>query len=421
MAGRSLDDWLQWQESLNASEIDLGLDRITKVANRLDLQPPEGSVFIVAGTNGKGSCVWLLEQLLLAGGVRTGAYTSPHLLRYNERIRIDGVPVDDHVLVKAFERIEAARGEQALTYFEYGTLAALWIFSNTLCDAWLLEVGLGGRLDAVNIVEPNYSLITTIALDHQVWLGNDVEQIAREKAGIMREATPAFFGDYPAPAAIGQRASELGSPLLCLRDAFDYSLEDTTWTWRGQHCEIEALPWPPGRAEEQIRNLSLVLAVLERHDPALLERRHLICELAERFRLPGRFQVVNGDRQWVLDVAHNPQAASGLRHKLEALGPVPFTTAVVGLMADKPAADFALDLSGQVDQWITCTVDATRGRDGVDLARCLEEAGLGPVRSADTPESAFQLACESTPPGSRILVCGSFYVVGPALEWLGLY
>ena len=421
MAGRSLDDWLQWQESLNASEIDLGLDRIAKVANRLDLQPPAGSVFVVAGTNGKGSCVWFLEQLLLAGGIRTGAYTSPHLLRYNERIRIDGVPVDDHDLVQAFERIETARGEQALTYFEYGTLAALWIFSNTPCDAWLLEVGLGGRLDAVNIVEPDYSLITTIALDHQVWLGNDVEQIAREKAGIMREATPAFFGDYPAPAAIGQRARELGTPLFCLRDAFDYSLEDTTWNWRGQHCELRTLPWPPGRAEEQIRNLSLVLAVLERHDPALLERHHLICELAERFRLPGRFQVVNGDRQWVLDVAHNTQAASGLRNKLEALGPVPFTAAVVGLMSDKPAADFALDLSAQVDQWITCTVDATRGRDGDDLARCLREAGLGPVRSTDTPESAFQLACESTPPGARILVCGSFYVVGPALEWLGLY
>ncbi len=421
MAGRSLDDWLQWQESLNASEIDLGLDRIAKVANRLDLQPPAGSVFVVAGTNGKGSCVWFLEQLLLAGGIRTGAYTSPHLLRYNERIRIDGVPVDDHDLVQAFERIETARGEQALTYFEYGTLAALWIFSNTPCDAWLLEVGLGGRLDAVNIVEPDYSLITTIALDHQVWLGNDVEQIAREKAGIMREATPAFFGDYPAPAAIGQRAMEMGTPLFCLRDAFDYSLEDTTWNWRGQHCELRTLPWPPGRAEEQIRNLSLVLAVLERHDPALLERHHLICELAERFRLPGRFQVVNGDRQWVLDVAHNTQAASGLRNKLEALGPVPVTAAVVGLMADKPAADFALDLSGQVDQWITCTVDAARGRDGDDLARCLQEAGLGPVRSADTPESAFQFACASTPPGARILVCGSFHVVGPALEWLGLY
>ena len=421
MAGRSLDDWLQWQESLNASEIDLGLDRITKVANCLDLQPPAGSVFVVAGTNGKGSCVWLLEQLLLAEGIRTGAYTSPHLLRYNERIRIDGAPVDDHDLVQAFERIESARGEQALTYFEYGTLAALWIFSNTPCDAWLLEVGLGGRLDAVNIVEPDYSLITTIALDHQVWLGNDVEQIAREKAGIMREATPAFFGDHPAPAAIGQRARELGTPLFCLRDAFDYSLEDTTWNWRGQHCELKTLPWPPGRAEEQIRNLSLVLAVLERHDPALLKRHHLICELAERFRLPGRFQIVNGDRQWVLDVAHNTQAASSLRNKLEALGPVPFTAAVVGLMADKPAADFALDLSGQVDQWITCTVDGTRGRDGDDLARCLHEAGLGPVRSADTPESAFRLACESTPPGARILVCGSFYVVGPALEWLGLY
>jgi len=421
MVGRSLDDWLQWQESLNASEIDLGLDRITKVADRLDLQPPAGSVFVVAGTNGKGSCVWMLEQLLLAGGVRTGAYTSPHLLRYNERIRIGGVPVDNHDLVKAFERIESVRDGQALTYFEYGTLAALWIFSNTPCDAWVLEVGLGGRLDAVNIVEPDYSLLTTIALDHQEWLGNDVEQIAWEKAGIMRESTPAFFGDYPAPAAIGKRAKELSAPLFCLRDAFDYSLEDAVWNWRGQHCELKGLPWPPGRGEDQIRNLSLVMAVLEHHDSALLLRRHVICELAEQFRLPGRFQVVNGDRQWVLDVAHNAQAASSLRTKLETLGSVPLTAAIVGMMADKPAADFALDLSGQVDQWITCTVDAARGRDGDDLARCLQPAGLGPIRSADTPESAFQMARESTPPGSRILVCGSFYVVGPALEWLGLY
>ena len=421
MIGRSLDDWLQWQESLNASEIDLGLDRIAKVADRLDLQQPTGSVFVVAGTNGKGSCVWLLEQLLLTRGVRTGAYTSPHLLKYNERVRIDGVPVDDHCLVEAFERIESARDGQPLTYFEYGTLAALWIFSNASCDAWILEVGLGGRLDTVNIVEPDYSLLTTIALDHQKWLGNDVEQIAREKAGIMRPATSAFFGDYPAPAAIVETAKELSAPLFCLRDAFDYSLEDAVWNWRGQKHELKALPWPPGRGEEQIRNLSLVLAVIERYDPALLARRHVICELAEQFQLPGRFQVVNGDRQWVLDVAHNAQAAGRLNTKLEALGSVPRTTAVVGMMADKPAADFAVDLSGQVDQWITCTVDAARGRDGNDLARCLQAAGLGPVRCADTPESAFQLACESTPPGTRILVCGSFYVVGPALEWLGLY
>ena len=197
MIGRSLDDWLQWQESLNAGEINLGLDRIAKVANRLDLQQPAGSVFVIAGTNGKGSCVWLLEQLLQTSGARIGAYTSPHLLKYNERIRIDGAPVDDRCLVRAFERIESASDGQALTYFEYGTLAALWIFSNASCDAWILEVGLGGRLDAVNIVEPDYSLLTTIALDHQKWLGNDVEQIAREKAGIMRLGTPAFFGVKP--------------------------------------------------------------------------------------------------------------------------------------------------------------------------------------------------------------------------------
>lgn len=421
MIGRSLDDWLQWQESLNAGEIDLGLDRVAEVANRLNLQQPVGSVFVIAGTNGKGSCVWLLEQLLQASGARIGAYTSPHLLKYNERVRIDGAPIDDHFLVRAFERIESASDGQALTYFEYGTLAALWIFSNASCDAWILEVGLGGRLDAVNIVEPDYSLLTTIALDHQKWLGNDVEQIAREKAGIMRLGTPAFFGDYPAPAAIGETAKELGAPLFCLGEAFDYSLEDASWHWRGQKHELKSLPWPPGRGEEQIRNVSLVLAVLERYDPTLLAHRNLICEVAEHFNLPGRFQVFNGDRQWVLDVAHNAQAAGNLNTKLKALGSVQRTIAIVGMMADKQAADFAVALSGQVDQWITCTVEAARGREGSDLACCLRAAELGPVWSTDTPESAFQLAYKATSPGTRILVCGSFYVVGPALDWLGLY
>jgi dihydrofolate synthase/folylpolyglutamate synthase len=421
MKVESLADWLQWQESLNPREIELGLERVGAVARRLSLRPPTGAVFIVAGTNGKGSCVHLLEQALSGAGRKTGAYTSPHLVYYNERIRVDGISATDDVVVSAFEQIEAVRDGEQLTYFEYGTLAALAIFSGADCDAWILEVGMGGRLDAVNTVDADFSLVTTIGLDHEDWLGESIDQIAGEKAGIMRRDKPAFFGDRPVPAVIREQAARLDAPLLCLGDDFDYSIGTTDWQWRGPTRQLDGLPLPPGRGEDQIRNISLVLAVLDQYDSALLSPVEPVRRWLTQNRLPGRFQVLNRNRQWILDVAHNQQAAAALVAKLETLGPASSMTIVLGMMADKRPETFVGEFADQVDQWITCTVDYHRGSTGVELADRIQSVMASPVEIAASVEKALQKARQVTPLGGRVLVCGSFHVVGPALRWLGLY
>ena len=230
MQSKSLAEWLAWQETLSPVEIDLGLERVQIVAARMPLQVPVGRVFVVAGTNGKGTCSTVLATVLNAAGFRTGLYTSPHLHRYNERVAVDGHCATDQELVAAFEAIEAVRGDVPLTYFEFGTLAALFVFSTRQCSAWVLEVGLGGRLDAVNAVTADFSVITTVDLDHQQWLGDTIEQIAAEKAGIMRSQKPAFYGDIPVPLAVSNHAAEIGAPLACLGQ--DFRAGGTAGGWR---------------------------------------------------------------------------------------------------------------------------------------------------------------------------------------------
>ncbi len=417
---RSLADWLRWQESLNPREIDLGLERVRTVADRLPIAPPAGAVFTVAGTNGKGSTVAWLSRLLTAGGHRVGVYTSPHLVRYNERISVAGSPVGDEALIEAFEQTEAARGSLPLTYFEFGTLAALAIFSARKCSAWVLEVGLGGRLDAVNVVAPDFSLITTIGLDHQDWLGDSVEEIAAEKAGIMRGTAPAFYGDADPPAALLDRAAALGTRLY--RYGRDYAIEatDTGWSWHGTTNRLEELDLPPLADDVELRNAALAMAAIEQFDPALLTRanaRHA----GSRPRPPGRFQVVHGERQWILDVAHNAQAARVLRERLKRLaGPRP-SVAVIGMFADKAVEEFARELAPCVDRWVATAVEGARGTTAAETGSRVARATGQPVDCAETPGDAFEAAVGLTAAGGRIVCCGSFQVVGPAIEWLGLY
>lgn len=417
---RSLADWLRWQESLNPREIDLGLERVRSVAERLPITPPPGAVFTVAGTNGKGSTVAWLGRLLAAGGHRVGVYTSPHLVRYNERVRVGGRPVGDAALIEAFERTEAARGSLPLTYFEFGTLAALVIFTARDCSAWVLEVGLGGRLDAVNAVDPDFSLITTIGLDHQQWLGDSIDEIAAEKAGIMRADAPAFYGDADPPASLIDRAAALGTRLY--RYGRDYAVDatDTGWSWRGASVRLEGLDLPQLADDVELRNAALAMAAIERFDAALLTRANteLSCS---RSRPPGRFQVVPGERQWILDVAHNPQAARVLRQRLERLADPRPTTAVIGMFADKAVEAFARELAPCVDRWVTTTLDGPRAMSAAATAARVAQATGQPVDRTDEPRDAFEAAVRLTAIGGRIVCCGSFQVVGPAIEWLGLY
>jgi len=423
MQSKSLAEWLAWQETLSPIEIDLGLERVQRVAARLPLQIPRGRVFVVAGTNGKGTCSTVLATVLSAAGLRTGLYTSPHLLHYNERVAIDGRSASDQELVAAFEAIESVRGDVPLTYFEFGTLAALFVYSMRQCAAWVLEVGLGGRLDAVNAVGADFSVITTVDLDHQQWLGDTIEQIAAEKAGIMRAQKPAFYGDIPVPLAVSAHALAVGAPLACLGQHFGYVRKAESWDWFGASTSIAQLPLPAGKGEEQLRNISLAFAAIESYDAGLLVDREQISKLLGQLQLPGRFQIIRKEHEWILDVAHNQQAARALRDRLLQLEPPVgnVCTIVLGMLADKQAVEFVKPLAELGSLWITCPTGGSRGSGPEALRDRIASAVHAPIEVADSVAAALNRAQAVTPLGGRIVVCGSFLTVGPALEWLGLY
>lgn len=417
---RSLSDWLTWQASLNPRDIDLGLERVQGVVDRLALDIPPTGVFTVGGTNGKGSTVSFIAELCKVNGLSTAAYTSPHLMLYNERMRLDGNAVSDGWLIEQFEAVDDARGETPLTFFEFGTLAALRGFSQARVDTWILEVGLGGRLDAVNVIDPDFSVVTTVALEHQDWLGNTIDSIAAEKAGILRRDRPAFYGDEPVPDGFSRVARAIGAQLSCLGADFGYKHDDCgTWTWWGASTALAGLSHPPLADAAQMRNVSLGLAAVEACDPKLLKQSAVERALAAPC-LPARFQVIERDRQWIVDVAHNPQATGILRQRILDLEDPRTMTVVIGMLADKQADDCVAQLVDLTDRWFVCSVEDQRGYDQEELAAAVCHAGGGDVTVAGTPEQALGAALAASQPGERILVTGSFHVVGPALSWLGL-
>lgn len=407
--------------------IDLGLDRVHEVLRRLDLQPPVGRVLTVGGTNGKGSTITLVHDCLCAAGGNPGLYTSPHLVMYNERIRIADRPVSDAALIRAFECVEAARQSVRLTYFEFGTLAALVIFAEAGCDTWLLEVGLGGRLDAVNALDADVALITTIDLDHQEWLGTTIEAIAAEKAGILRAGIPAFYGDAPLPNAIRAEANRVGADLQVYGADFcdSRAAQGRSWSFIHGTRRIDGLRVPDFWTAAQFRNAALALAALARLMPSESLTASFLNPVLMRSTPPGRFQVVRREHDWILDVAHNPQAATVLREQLAAL-PRPATgtaapTVVIALLADKAIANFVAELAPVAGQWIVSGIDDPRASTEGGMREALAAAGVDPIAWEPTPAAAFERARQVTPVGGRIIVCGSFRIVAPALQWLGLY
>ena len=426
MSQRSLAEWLCWQESLNPLEIDLGLDRVREVAERLNLRPPEGSVFLVAGTNGKGSVVSALHSVCHGQGLITGTYTSPHLLRYNERVCLSGKPVADQQFIDAFEAIEAVRGELPLTYFEYGTLAAFWILSRVPVDVWIIEVGLGGRLDATNVIDPDFSLITTIDFDHQLFLGTTIAEIAREKAGVLRGAGYGFFGDPNMPATIADVADGLRANLHRQGVDFGFKVDGASWSFWGAGLEMKGLPLPLGCPQIQLQNQSLALAAIEAWRPGLLDDSAAVARALVGSIPAGRFQTlatknaggITKALEWVLDVGHNPQALNVLAENLDALPPRRIT-AVLGILADKDVGAIVEAFAGRVERWIVTDISSARGQSARVLSEKLSALGVDahiePIHAA-----AFAQAVETTPEGGRILVFGSFFVVGPAMLWLGM-
>ena len=401
----SLDEWLQWQETLHPSSIDLGLERAARVADRLGCCTPAPIVISVAGTNGKGSCVALLEAILLRAGYRVGCYTSPHLLRYNERLRLQGQAVSDRLLVDAFARVDRARGDTTLTYFEFGTLAALDIMCAEPLDVAILEVGLGGRLDAVNIVDADVALLSSIGVDHTDWLGCDRESIGREKSGIFRPARPAVCGDSEPPSSVPEEAARIGAGLRVLGRDFTLHQTGRGWHWQGQRGCLRDLPLPSLAGAHQLANAASVLMVLELLGERLPVTRQAIESGLRWARLPGRIETIPGRVEQVLDVSHNAQAAQALADALRQR-PLPGETrAVIGMMQDKDAESFVRELESVISRWYPVGLRTDRASTAIQLTQRVASV-VGTERVSTSESLAAVISClqAELKPGDRVLV-----------------
>lgn len=403
-----LATWLYYLEHLHSQAIELGLTRVSAVAAKLDLLTPAPLVFTVAGTNGKGTTCATLESILMAAGYRVGVYSSPHLVRYTERVRIQGEELPESAHCESFALLEAGRGDISLTYFEYSTLSALHLFKQAKLDVVILEVGLGGRLDATNIVDAAVSVVTSIALDHTDWLGSDRESIGREKAGIFRSGKPAVVGEPDMPASIGQVAETLGAQLYRRGDAWTFSEQGERWQWQGGGTLLTDLPMP----NVPLANAATALAAL--HFSALEIDERAIFTGLQQATLPGRFQIVRREPTLILDVAHNPHAAGYLAGRLATLprkgGKV---RAVVGMLSDKDIAGTLACLSELVDEWYCAPLDGPRGASVELLAQYLTE----PRQFADV-ETAWRQAMQDADIQDIVIVCGSFHTVAQVMAAL---
>jgi len=404
--GAPLDEWLRWQESVHPRSIELGLDRVSEVAARLELLGDATPTITVAGTNGKGSSTVLLSAICRAAGHKVGTYTSPHLHRYNERVAVDGQPATDAELTAAFAEIENARGQTLLTYFEYGTLAALLLFTQARVQVRLLEVGLGGRLDAVNIADADCALITNIGLDHQEYLGTTREQIGREKAGILRQGRPAVSVDPRPPAVLEQEAQRIGATLLQLGRDFDYQVAADAWNWHGAGIHHKKLPPPALAGAAQIRNAAGVLAALHAVRGRVPVTEPAIRAGLVRLNLPGRFERRGNV---ILDVAHNVEAARVLAENLRELRPRGRFAFVIGMLSDKPVEAFCEAIAPCATRVYAGGLPPPRGLSGVEVARRAAKAGV-PAEAFGRVDEAFEWA-QADKSADGIVVCGSFLTV----------
>ena len=415
----SLNDWLAYLEAMHPVAIEMGLERVAAVGARLDLHF-ECPVITVGGTNGKGSTCAMLESMLMQGSYKVGLYTSPHIIHFNERARIDGQSVSDDALCAAFAAVEAVRDNVSLTYFEFTTLAILKLFADAKLDVVILEVGLGGRLDAVNIVDPDVAIVTSVDLDHQQYLGDTREQIGFEKAGIFRPQRAAICSDPAAPPSLVAHAEAIGADLWLIGRDFSYAGDRQQWSYQGRAVRRHALAYPSLRGANQLLNASAALAALE----VLRERLPLGAQEIRAglvlVELPARFQVLPGRPAVILDVAHNPHAAATLAQNLDQMGFYPYTHAVFGAMADKDIGGILAHLKDRIDHWYCCDLPLPRAATAASLAGALEHAGCGAsaeagakrsVQCFKTPADAYAAARDRMSENDRIIVFGSFFTV----------
>lgn len=413
-----LAQWLGWLETLSPNEIDLGLERVIEVLERLQLNAPT-RVIHVAGTNGKGSSVAMLEALYLQQSSAVGCYTSPHILRYNERIRVAGEAVADELILNALQSVEARRQEVPLTYFEYTTLAALCVFEQLQAETIILEVGMGGRLDAVNAVEPDGGIITNVSLDHVAWLGDNIEDIGMEKAGILRRGKSFVFAAKDPPNSVVQRADELATDLRIYGQDYDYTIgEDDCWSFRGRDVQLQGLQKPALQGDFQIGNAAAVLSLTEALGDTELLVTETINAAFSRLQLPGRLQSVQRHRLWILDVAHNAGAATVLARSLATVTSGAKLTCIIGVLDDKNIADIVAPLLPQVETWIAVSVASPRAIPAAEIARVISNMSEKPCEIGANVSDVCKVLDGELASACPVLVTGSFFTVGPALEWL---
>jgi dihydrofolate synthase / folylpolyglutamate synthase len=414
----TLQDWLAHCEKLHPKTIQLGLERVQVVAARMGLRfgcP----VITVAGTNGKGSTCAMLEAIALQAGWRTGVYTSPHLVHFEERCRIHGDIVTAAALLPHFEQVEAARQDVALTYFEFTTLAIMSLMAASALDVAILEVGLGGRLDAVNVIDADCAVITSIALDHMDYLGTDRESIGREKAGILRTGKPAIVSDPVPPQSVLDRAVEIEADLWTLGRDFNFSGDKQQWAWAGRGRRYAGLAYPALRGANQLINASGVLAALEALRTRLPVTAQAVRNGLAMVELPGRFQIVPGQPTLVLDVAHNPHSVAALAANLDAMGFYPTTHGVFGAMGDKDLAAMFKKMGPLIDRWYFTDLPTARADTASALKAKWQAQETRSDVSATThadPMQALRCAVAAADPADRIVVFGSFYTVGGVLK-----
>ena len=424
MTSRSLEDWLRMQETVHGPGIDLGLERIRAVALRLNLLPLNSRAIIVAGTNGKGSTVACLAGILRASGYKAGAFTSPHLLRYNERIRVDGAEASDAELISAFEAIEAARGNITLTFFEFNALAALLVFRARQVEFAVLEVGLGGRLDAVNIVDAQAAIVCSIGLDHADWLGTDIEVIGREKAGVFRAGSIAVMADPHMTPSVAAESQRIGARALQAGRDYRYQLQPGSgpqpqWDFEMPGLKLAGLPLPALPGARQMANAAAAIAALHAMGLPHPLQMQAVGAALRALGAPGRFQVVPGPVEWILDVAHNEPAARVLAENLAARPCTGRTLIVAGILGDKDVDGVARALANSAHAWIVCGINAPRGLGAAELASRSEV--FREARQATDIQEGMRMAAQQAKAGDRIVVCGSFLTVAPAMQALGLY
>ena len=404
--GWSLADWLSYQEQLHPQAIALGLNRVRRVAERLGLLSTPPLTLTVGGTNGKGSTTTLLSLIYREAGYRVGAYTSPHLFRYHERVAIQGQPVDDAALCRAFAAVEQGRDGEALTYFEFGTLAALWLFREARVEVQVLEVGLGGRLDAVNVLDTDAAIVTNIGLDHQEWLGSDRDQIGREKAGIFRRGRPAVLADREPPQGLLDACTELAPDLWRFdRKDYSYTTESDGWYWCDRQQRSPQLPWPALQGQHQLDNAAGALALVQRLQQRLPVPWTAVQAALTALKLPGRMQ---WQGRFLLDVAHNAEAAQALVPVLQAKGQK--AVWIAGVLGDKPIEAIAQALAPVVESVVTCDLSSPRAVSASVLCERFRAAGLRAQVGGDAP-AALAVALRQAEADQPILVCGSFLTV----------